>query len=39
MTNKFQWSKFQTEKRRFGHLKLKFGIYLEFVIWHLEFQP
>jgi hypothetical protein len=28
MTNEFQWSKFQTEEKRFGHLKLKFGIYL-----------
>ena len=30
ITNKFQWSKFQTEEIRFGHSKLKFGIYLEF---------
>jgi hypothetical protein len=39
ITNKFQWSKFQTEERRFGHLRLKFGIYLGFAIWYLEFQP
>jgi hypothetical protein len=39
ITNKFQWSKFQTEEKRFDHLKLKFGIYLGFAIWYLEFQP
>jgi hypothetical protein len=38
ITNKFQRSKFQTIGKRFGHLKLKFGIYLGFVIWYLEFQ-
>jgi len=27
--NKFQWSKFQTEENRFGHLRLKSGIYLD----------
>jgi hypothetical protein len=26
------------KERGFGHLKLKFGIYLEFGICHLEFQ-
>jgi hypothetical protein len=38
-TNKLQWFKFQTEEKRFGHLKLKFGSYLGFAIWYLEFQP
>jgi hypothetical protein len=32
ITNKFQRSKFQTMGKRFGHLKLKFGIYLVFGI-------
>jgi hypothetical protein len=36
ITNNFQWSKFQTEEKRFDHLK--FGIYLGFVIWYLEFE-
>jgi hypothetical protein len=26
ITNKFQWPKFQTEEKRFDHLKLEFGI-------------
>jgi len=39
ITNKFQGSKFQTKGKSFGHLKLKFGIYLGFEIWYLEFQP
>jgi hypothetical protein len=26
-----------TKENRFGHLVLKFGIYLGFVIWSLEF--
>ena len=38
-TNEFRCSKFQTEENRLGHLKMKFGIYLEFAIWDLEFQP
>jgi hypothetical protein len=37
MTNKFQWSKFQTGEKRFGYLNLKFGIYLGFAIWDLGF--
>jgi hypothetical protein len=37
ITNKFQRSKFQTKKKRFGHLKLKLGIYLGFGIWNLGF--
>ncbi len=36
ITNKFQWSKFQREKSFFGYLK--FGSYLGFAIWYLEFQ-
>jgi hypothetical protein len=36
ITNEFQWSKFEREEKRFG--QLKFGTYLGFAIWHLEFQ-
>jgi len=36
ITDKFQWSKFQTEEKRFGHLRLKFGIYLGFAIWNFN---
>jgi hypothetical protein len=39
MTNKFQWSKFQAEGECFDPLKLRFGIYLGFAIWDLDFQP
>ena len=31
-------AKFQTEEKLFGHLRLKFEIYLGFAIWNLEFQ-
>lgn len=27
-----------SKQNRFGHLNLTFGIYLEFVIWDLEFD-
>src|SRR4030042_3321556 len=39
ITNKFQGSKFQSKEKRLGHLKLKFGTYLEFGICHFEFIP
>jgi len=32
-------AKCQTGEKLFGHLRLKFEIYLAFVIWYLEFQP
>ena len=35
--NKSQCSKIQIPKRTFGHWRLEFWNYLEFVIWDLEF--
>jgi hypothetical protein len=35
ITNKFQWSKFQTEENCFGHLGLKFGITLKITLKNL----
>ncbi len=36
MTNKFQYQNSKLKEASFGHLQLKFGIYLEFVIWNFS---